>query len=103
MSSRGSGLRIAAIAATVALAAAALIATGGSAAEQARGPAPAQRAAGLPPIKHVFTIVLENKNYDDSFGESPMSPYLGDTLPRKGQLLTEYYGTGHFSLGNYIT
>jgi hypothetical protein len=51
----------------------------------------------------VFTIVLENKNYDDSFGESPMSPYLGQTLPAKGQLLTQYHGTGHFSLGNYIT
>ena len=78
----------------------ALIAGSGTAAPTAPT---APRAGGLPPIKHVFTIVLENKNYEDSFGDAPMSPYLGQTLPRKGQLLTQYHGTGHFSLGNYIT
>ncbi|MDX6582521.1 MAG: phosphatidylinositol-3-phosphatase [Solirubrobacterales bacterium] len=63
----------------------------------------APAAAQLPPIKHVFTIVLENKNYDETFGDTPGSTYLAQTLPAKGQLLTQYYGTGHFSLGNYIT
>lgn len=63
----------------------------------------APAAASLPPIKHVFTIVLENKNYDDTFGEGSHAPYLAKTLTSKGQLLSEYHGTGHFSLGNYIT
>jgi hypothetical protein len=81
--------------ATAVFASAAAIAAGGS------SPAPA--AAGLPPIKHVFTIVLENKNYDETFGEQSKAPYLAKTLTSKGQLLSEYYGTGHFSLGNYIT
>src|SRR5215208_4626483 len=63
----------------------------------------AAAAPQLPPIKHVFTIVLENKDYDVTFGENPPAPYLAQKLPAKGQLLTEYYGTGHFSLGNYIT
>lgn len=61
------------------------------------------RVAGMPPIKHVFTIVLENKNYDSTFGEAPQAPYLAQTLAAKGALLTQYHGTGHFSLGNYIT
>jgi hypothetical protein len=74
----------------------ALIGAGGSA------PA-AKRGGALPPIKHVFTIVLENKNYEDTFGAAPGSPYLGHGLTAKGQLLTQYHGTGHFSLGNYIT
>jgi hypothetical protein len=64
---------------------------------------PAPAAPKLPPIKHVFTIVLENKNYEETFGNPPAAPYLGTTLTAKGQLLTQYHGTGHFSLGNYIT
>jgi len=64
--------------------------------------APAARA-DLPPINHVFVIVLENKNYDASFGPSAQSPYLAKTLPQKGQLLTHYYGTSHQSLGNYVS
>ena len=55
------------------------------------------------PIGHVFVIVLENKNFDETFGPASEAPYLASTLPAKGQLLTEYYGTGHFSLGNYMT
>lgn len=61
------------------------------------------RAGALPPIKHVFTIVLENKDYDVTFGAGSEAPYLARKLPAKGQLLTQYHGTGHFSLGNYIT
>jgi phosphatidylinositol-3-phosphatase len=67
------------------------------------GTAHAPAAPNLPPIKHVFTIVLENKDYEVTFGENPPAPYLAKALPAKGQLLTDYYGTGHFSLGNYIT
>ena len=47
--------------------------------------------------------MLENKDYDVTFGENPPAPYLAETLPAKGQLLTEYYGTGRSSLGNYLT
>jgi hypothetical protein len=62
---------------------------------------PAARAAP-PPIKHVFTIVLENHDYGDTFGKDSKAPYLAQTLVSKGQLLTHYYGTGHLSLDNYI-
>lgn len=54
------------------------------------------------PIRHVFIIVLENKNYADTFNKSTQDPYLQKTLPKLGALLTHYYGTGHLSLDNYI-
>lgn len=59
----------------------------------------------LPPqqrVKHVFVITLENKNYDDTFGTSTQNPYLQKTLPAMGALLTQYHGTGHASLTNYV-
>src|SRR5436190_11581178 len=59
-------------------------------------------AAALPPIKHVWIVVLENKSYDSTFGTSPGSPYLANTLTASGELLTNYYGIGHSSLDNYI-
>jgi len=62
------------------------------------GPAPVQQK-----IKHVFVITLENKNYDDTFGTSTQDPYLTGTLKPMGALLTQYYGTGHASLDNYIS
>src|SRR3954466_1669343 len=61
------------------------------------------RAEVLPPVKHVFVIVLENKDYDESFGASSPAAYLSKELTAKGQLLRQYYGTSHVSLGNYIT
>jgi hypothetical protein len=60
-------------------------------------------AATLPPIKHVWIIVLENKSFDTTFGPGAGSPYLANTLTSEGQLLTQYYGTGHSSLDNYVT
>lgn len=59
-------------------------------------------AAVIPPIRHVFLIVLENKNYSDTFSPSSEAPYLAKTLRAKGALLPQYYGTGHDSLDNYI-
>lgn len=55
-----------------------------------------------PPIRHVFLITLENKNFSDTFGPQSKAPYLSQTLRAQGALLTQYYGTGHNSLDNYI-
>jgi hypothetical protein len=63
--------------------------------------APAARA-DLPPIKHVFLIVLENKDHDESFAQGGQSEQLARTLPRQGELLRQYYGIGHESLDNYL-
>ena len=54
-------------------------------------------------VKHVFVIFLENKSFSDTFGTSTQDPYLQHTLVPQGALLTEYYGTGHVSLDNYIS
>ena len=62
---------------------------------------PATTAAAK--VRHVFLIVLENKNFSDTFGTSTQDPYLQKTLVPMGGLLTEYYGTGHVSLDNYIS
>jgi hypothetical protein len=65
--------------------------------------APAVAPAALPPVKHVWVIVLENKDFEESFGPDSQAPYLARDLTARGQLLTEYYGTSHASLGNYIS
>ncbi len=64
--------------------------------------AAARPMAELPPIRHVFVIVLENRSYDQTFGAASPARYLADTLPRAGALLRLYYGIGHNSLDNYI-
>ena len=50
----------------------------------------------------MFVIVLENEGFDTTFGPNSKAPYLSQTLTRQGVLLTQYYGTGHASLDNYI-
>ena len=62
----------------------------------------ASPATYVQPIRHVFLIVLENKNYTDTFHTGTQDPYLQKTWPQQGALLTGYYGTGHSSLDNYI-
>ena len=57
---------------------------------------------GLPPIRHVFVIVLENEGYENTFGTPSADPYLAGTLPSEGALLTQYYGIGHNSNDNYV-
>src|SRR6202044_470678 len=53
-------------------------------------------------VKHVWLIILENKSYDETFTGLNQNSYLWQTLPQQGALLTNYYGTGHFSMDNYI-
>jgi phosphatidylinositol-3-phosphatase len=60
-------------------------------------------SAALPPIKHVFIVIMENKSYDETFGSSkPELSYLASQLPAKGALVRNYYAIGHLSLDNYI-
>ena len=64
--------------------------------------AAAPARAALPPVKHVFVIVLENENADTSFGADSQAPYLAKTLTAQGQFMPNYYGITHESLGNYV-
>ncbi|MFC4785568.1 alkaline phosphatase family protein [Nocardioides sp. MAHUQ-72] len=55
-----------------------------------------------PAVGHVFVINLENKGYTETFGPGSAAPYLSGTLRDQGQLLTQYHGTAHNSLPNYV-
>lgn len=50
-----------------------------------------QPASGLPPIDHVFLIVLSELGYNTTFGAGPTAPYLSTTLPSQGELIESYY------------
>jgi hypothetical protein len=63
---------------------------------------PGPASAYLPPAHHVFVVNLENKGYDETWAPGSKAPYLSQTLRAQGVLLTQYYGTAHNSLPNYI-
>ena len=59
-------------------------------------------AAGQPPIRHVFVVVLENQSYTDTFGPGTPAVYFANSLRKQGVLLENYYAIGHASLDNYV-
>jgi hypothetical protein len=67
------------------------------------GPTLTPQPSSSAPIKHVFTIILENQAYDNTFGPQMPVPYLSQTVAARGASLPNYYGTSHFSLGNYLS
>ena len=95
--------RFAQLVAAIVIAAGAIVAF---ATESLAQPDPATSHAAamraLPPIQHVFVLVLENQGYDTTFGKASRAPYLADTLRKRGALLRQYHGIGHFSLDNYV-
>jgi hypothetical protein len=56
----------------------------------------------LPEIKHAFLIVLGESGYEETFGASAGAPYLSRVLPKKGELLPNYYGVTGGVLANEI-
>ena len=67
------------------------------------GAAPVVRAALAPgSINNVLVIELENEDATQTFGPGSVATYLNGTLVPKGELLENYYATGHVSLDNYI-
>ena len=60
-------------------------------------------SSGSGAIKHVWLIILENKSYDATFTGLNQNSYLWKTLPSQGVELTNYYGTGHSSMDNYLS
>jgi hypothetical protein len=54
-------------------------------------------------IKHVWVIVMENHAFETNFSGLNNNDYLSKELPKDGALLTNYYGTGHSSLDNYLS
>jgi hypothetical protein len=100
LGARGRTLAIGALALGAALASVATVSSAQAATSSHRS---TKVGAALPPIKHVWLIILENKSYDATFTGLNNNTYLWKTLPSQGTLLTHYYGTGHFSLDNYVS
>jgi hypothetical protein len=65
-------------------------------------PAAGAPATKLPPIKHVFVVMLSDESYASVFGPSSAAPYVSHTLEHQGELLTRYDGVAHEELANEI-
>jgi phosphatidylinositol-3-phosphatase len=56
----------------------------------------------LPPVTHVFLIVLSDQGFNAAFGASSQGSYLSKTLPGQGELLDNYYAVAGGELANEI-
>jgi hypothetical protein len=63
---------------------------------------PQRLTATLPPVKHVFLIVLSDEGFNAAFGAASKAPYLAKTLRRQGELLSNYYAVAGSELANEI-
>ena len=59
-------------------------------------------SAPLPPVKHVFMIVLSSQGFNQAFAPSSPAPYLATTLTTQGELLSNYYAVTQGELANEI-
>jgi len=55
----------------------------------------------VPRFDHVVVLVLENENFDDSWGPGSPAHFLNG-LRNRGVFADQYFATGHASLDNYI-
>lgn len=56
----------------------------------------------LPEIKHAWLIVLGENGYEGTYGATAEAPYLTQVLPKKGELIPNYYGVTSGVLANEI-
>ncbi len=56
----------------------------------------------LPPVKHLFLVVLGENSFEEAFGEASPAPYLSQQLVEKGELLPNYYAVTKGDLANRI-
>jgi phosphatidylinositol-3-phosphatase len=56
----------------------------------------------LPPIRHVFVVMLSNEPYASLFGPESKASYVVHTLEGKGKLLERYYAVAHEELANEV-
>jgi hypothetical protein len=57
----------------------------------------------MPPIHHVFVVLLENQDATVTFAANSPAHFLNDTLVKRGAFVSQYFGTSHASLGNYTS
>jgi len=70
--------------------------------EAAPSSSPGGSSSKLPPVKHVFVIMLSDEPYAAMFGPSSTAPYLARTLEARGTLLVHYYAVAHQELANEL-
>jgi len=71
-----------------------------TASSSARGPATAILTTPIPAFKHIFVIVMENKDYRSIVG-SDQAPYMTGLAQQYG-VASNFYGIRHPSLPNYL-
>jgi hypothetical protein len=74
----------------------------GSEGKGSKGSSGAKTQSKLPPIKHVFVIMLGEQGYESAFGPGSKAPYLASTLRQQGELVDDYYGVASGQLANEI-
>lgn len=66
------------------------------------GPSGSGSFGALPPIKHVFLIVLSDQGFNQSFSPASHDSYLNRTLVKQGKLIQSYYAVAPSPLANGI-
>ena len=54
-------------------------------------------------ISHILVVELENESFASTFGPSSPASYLNTVLRPQGELVENYFATGHASLDNYLS
>jgi hypothetical protein len=75
---------------------------GGKGGSSESGSTPGGSTSKLPPVKHVFVIMLSAEPYATAFGPTSPAHYLTGTLEKKGELLVRYYAVAHEQLANGV-
>jgi hypothetical protein len=65
-------------------------------------PPPEEFGEELPPVQHVFMIVLGDHGFEEGFGGGSPAPYLATTLTAQGELLSNYYAVTQGGLANEL-
>jgi len=76
--------------------------SGSSSSPSGNGGSSSSTPSTLPPVKHVFVIMLSDQGYDQTFGAPSSDPYLATTLRKQGELLPNYYAVAQGELANEI-
>jgi hypothetical protein len=56
----------------------------------------------LPPVQHVFLIVLADHGFEETYGPGSTATFMSKTLPEKGELLSNYYAVTSGDLANEV-
>jgi phosphatidylinositol-3-phosphatase len=74
----------------------------GSSGSSSTTPTTAAFTGPLPPVKHVFLIVLTGHGFSQTFSQFSKDRYLSSTLAKQGEVVQDFYASTTGSLGNEI-